>query len=269
MPAPAPQLPLEVVGLRASYGDAVVLDDISFRVRPAEVRVILGVSGCGKSTLLKHLVGLLRPDAGTVALLGCDVHQAAEPVRARTLHRVGMLFQGGALVHSLSVRDNVALPLTACVGLSARDAADIAQLKLEMVGLGAAAQRMPSQLSGGMKKRAALARAMALDPEVLFCDEPGAGLDPVRAHELDALILGLRDQLGTTVVLVTHELHSIRQVADEALMLHEGRVLADGPLAQVMAHGHPAAQNFFAPQARGPGTRAPTLWDALSQKDDR
>lgn len=260
-----PAAPLVVNNLSAGYGGARVLQHISFQVAPQQICAVLGTSGCGKSTLLRHAVGLLRPSAGSVTLLGEPLHALGEAARARLMQRVGLLFQGGALLHSLSVLDNVALPLRAAAAHVPRDLAhDVARLKLEMVGLGHAAHAMPSTLSGGMRKRAALARALALDPEILFCDEPSAGLDPVMAAELDQLILDLRARLNMTVVLVTHELASIEAIADRVLMLHAGALVADGSVAAMRAHPHEAARSFFARAARPKAARAPNLWDTLN-----
>jgi phospholipid/cholesterol/gamma-HCH transport system ATP-binding protein len=208
--------------------------------------VILGGSGSGKSTLLKSIVGLLRPYAGTVRLLGVDQAAADEPDWERVLSRIGLLFQGGALINSITINENVALPIRErCPGLPAPVVAEMVQMKLALVGLDAAGELTPPELSGGMKKRAALARAMALDPEVLFCDEPSAGLDPVTAAALDQLILDLRDRFGMSVVVVTHELASIRTIADRITMLAGGHVVADGTLEQVQNADQPVVRAFF------------------------
>lgn len=281
-----PSAPLVVDNLSATYGDRPVLQHISFAVPKGQICAVLGVSGCGKSTLLKHAVGLLTPAQGTVRLLGEEVHgpapvnavnhaeappepeYAGAPKNARQAHerlmrRVGLLFQGGALMHSLPVIDNVALPLVATGAVPEAIARDVAHLKLQMVHMAHAAYAMPGALSGGMRKRVALARAMVLDPPILFCDEPSAGLDPVMAAELDALIVQMRDQLGTTVVLVTHELASILAIADRVLMLHEGALIADGTVASMQAHDHPAIRSFFARSKRPKAARASNLWDTL------
>lgn len=258
--------PLVVEGLSAGYGAQSILNDISFVVEPGEIRVILGGSGAGKSTLLKHIIGLLAPTAGHVHLLGCDLAHAEDDARDAVLRRVGMLFQSGALLNAMTVRDNVALPLRQSTRLSDRLVHDVAMMKLALVGLEAAADKMPPELSGGMKKRAALARAMVLDPEILFCDEPSAGLDPVTAAGIDALILKLRDQFGMAVVVVTHELASIETIADTALMLEGGRVVADGPLKTVMAATTPAIRGFFDRQAQDPTKTRPSMLEVLNQK---
>lgn len=237
--------PLVVTELVARYGDREVLSGVSLAVQPGEIHVILGGSGSGKTTLLKHLVGLLTPAAGRVELLGCELTVADEPEREAVLARIGMLFQGGALVNSLSVHENVALPLVEKTTLAKDVIDELVRMKLALVGLGDAADRTPPELSGGMKKRAALARAMALDPEVIFCDEPSAGLDPITAADLDTLLVDLKNRLGMTVVVVTHELESIRSIADSITMLARGRVLAQGPATQVMASHAPEVRAFF------------------------
>jgi phospholipid/cholesterol/gamma-HCH transport system ATP-binding protein len=255
--------PLVVQRLTARYGARTVLQDISFVVPKKQICAVLGASGCGKSTLLKHAVGLLAPTSGTVELLGQPVHQIPLAQRAQLMGHIGLLFQGGALMHSLPVIDNVALPLMAAGTVPKDVAYDIAHLKLQMVHMDHAAFTMPNTLSGGMKKRVALARAMVQDPSILFCDEPSAGLDPVMAAELDDLILGVREQLGTTVVVVTHELASILAIADRVLMLHEGTLIADGTVAQMQQHEHPAIRRFFARAKRPKAAQTANLWDTL------
>ena len=237
---------VEVQDLVARYDDREVLSGVNLTVAPGEVHVIVGGTGCGKSTLLKQIIGLARPAAGSVRLLGVDQATADEPEWEAVLAKIGMLFQGGALINSLSIFENVALPLVErAVGLSKDVVAEMVQMKLQLVGLSHARARTPPQLSGGMKKRAALARAMALDPQVLFCDEPSAGLDPVSASDLDRLILGLRDRFGMSVVVVTHELASIDAIADRVTMLAGGRVVAQGTLREVKGLEHPEVRAFF------------------------
>lgn len=242
---------LEVRGLVARYGERTILDGVDLTVEPGEVRVILGGSGCGKSTLLKHAIGLLAPAAGTIRLLGEDLLGLEGPARDRLLTRIGVLFQGGALLGSLTIAENVALPLQEKSDLPPAIIREIVRLKLALVEMSHAEGLLPSELSGGMRKRAALARAMALDPEILFCDEPSAGLDPLTSAELDALLLRLKDRFGMAVVVVTHELASIQAIADRVVMLSAGRVLADGSLAEVMAVDHPEIKAFFGRIAAG------------------
>ncbi len=241
-----PSATVEISGLVARYGEREILSGVDLRVAPGELHVILGGSGCGKSTLLKHAVGLLRPHAGTVRLLGTDITDADEPLLEAALARVGLLFQGGALLNSLSVGDNVALPVRERFpDIPAPVLEELVRMKLALVGLERAADLTPPQLSGGMRKRAALARAMVLDPEVLFCDEPSAGLDPITAAALDRLLLALRDRFGMSVVVVTHELASIEAIADRVTMLDGGRVIASGTLTEVRRRPEPLVRAFF------------------------
>lgn len=264
MPPASQDYPLVVTGLTARYDETHdVLRNINLRVKHGEIRVILGGSGCGKSTLLKHLVGLMRPAEGKVELLGVDLATADEPQREAILGRIGMLFQSGALINSLTLLENVALPLRERTDLPDDIVTDIAMMKLSLVALDHAASRTPPELSGGMKKRAGLARAMALDPEVLFCDEPSAGLDPVTAADLDNLILSLRDQFGMAVVVVTHELASIETIADEVLMLGGGKMIAEGPLQTVQHLNNTAVRAFFDRQAQARDRQGPSVLDAL------
>jgi phospholipid/cholesterol/gamma-HCH transport system ATP-binding protein len=237
---------LEVNRLIARYGDREILKGVDLKVKPGEVRVILGGSGCGKSTLLKHCIGLAMPSEGSVKLLGVDLAKADEPEREAVLGHVGMLFQGGALLNSMTIHENVALPLKEREDLPVDVVDEMVRMKLALVGLSHAATLTPPELSGGMKKRAALARAMALDPEILFCDEPSAGLDPITAAALDRLILNLKDRFGMSLVVVTHELASIETIADQITMIDKGQVIAEGPLAQVKREAtHPMVRSFF------------------------
>lgn len=236
---------LEVVDLVAKYGERTVLDGVNMTVERGEVHVILGGSGCGKSTLLKHTIGLLRPARGQIRLLGEDLVAIDEGERSRVLSRIGMLFQAGALLNSLTIAENVALPIRERSDLPEDVIAEIVAMKLALVSMSHASKLTPPELSGGMKKRAALARAMATDPEILFCDEPGAGLDPITASELDDLLLNLKDRFGMSVVVVTHELASIDRVADRVTMLDKGKVIATGRLDEVKRMDHPLVRSFF------------------------
>lgn len=209
---------ITVESLSMGYGDYTVMESLNFKVRKGEVKVIMGGSGCGKSTLLKHLIGLERARSGKI-FYGDDLLEPDASSVERIRRRFGVLFQGGALWSSMSLEENVALPLEEYTDLSAKEIREIVDFKLSLVGLSGYGHRYPSELSGGMQKRAGLARAIALDPEILFFDEPSAGLDPLSSRRLDDLILHLRDALGATVVVVTHELASIFAIADSALFL--------------------------------------------------
>lgn len=230
-----PDAAVRVEGLVAAYGGRRILEDVSFEVRRGEVFVILGGSGCGKSTLLKHMIGLHRPEAGRVEIEGTDLTAAEGEPRLAILRRFGVLYQSGALFSSMTLAENVALPLEEFTDLPPAAIDAVVRVKLSLVGLGHAADRFPSELSGGMKKRAGVARALALDPRLLFFDEPSAGLDPITSAELDQLILSLRDALGATIVIVTHELQSIYAVADRCIMLDRARrtVVAEGRPAEL------------------------------------
>ena len=221
---------IEVHALQCGYEGKVVLKDVSFTVARGEIFFIIGGSGCGKSTLLRHLVGLNTPTAGGVKFFGRSFAETNPAARRDLLKTFGMLFQAGALWTSLTLRQNVALPLEEYTTLSRREIEEIASLKLAQVGLGGFADYYPSEISGGMKKRAGLARALALDPAIVFFDEPSAGLDPVTSRKLDELILQIRETFGTTIVVVSHELASIFDIADRVMMLDRAQqgIIAEG-----------------------------------------
>ncbi len=221
---------IEVTGLTCGYDGQAVLQDVSFTVKRGEVFFVIGGSGCGKSTLLRNLIGLSQPMAGTVKFLGQPFTKADLAARRALLKTFGVLYQGGALWSSLTLRQNVALPLEEHTALSPREIRELASLKLAQVGLTGFEDYYPAEISGGMKKRAGLARALALDPSILFLDEPSAGLDPVTSRKLDELVLQVRETFGTTLVVVSHELASIYSIADRVIMLDRGEqgIIAEG-----------------------------------------
>ena len=246
---------IRVEGLTVAHGEDVVLRDVSFEVRRGEVFAVLGGSGSGKSTLLRAIIGLVAPVSGRVTICGEDMTSAQGEARRRLLRRIGVAFQGGALFGSISVLDNVSLPLEELTDLPPRAVELVARMKLALVGLEDAAEKMPAELSGGMQKRAALARALALDPEVLFLDEPSAGLDPRTSAGLDELILDLSRALGTTFVVVTHEIPSVERIADRALLL-DGElagVRAIGTPEELRSHADPEVAAFFRREAAAVG----------------
>jgi phospholipid/cholesterol/gamma-HCH transport system ATP-binding protein len=259
----APEPALVVNGLVARYGERTILDGVDLTVGRGEIRVILGGSGSGKSTLLKHCIGLLTPAEGQVRVLGQPIHGLEGAERVAVLRRIGVLFQSGALLGSITVRENIALPLREHTDLPEDVIGELVSLKLEVVELSHAENLLPGELSGGMRKRAALARAMALDPDLMFCDEPSAGLDPLTSAELDELILRLRDRFGMTIVVVTHELMSIERIADRVIMLSSGKAIADGTLAEVKGNDHPEIHAFFQRIAAGEMRGSASALDAL------
>lgn len=238
---------MQVQGLSAQAGGRTILHDISFNVRQGEVLVVMGPSGCGKSTLLRHLVGLQRPLAGRVLLDGQDLHEGDEDTLAALRRRFGVMFQAGALWSSMTLGENLMLPMRLFTPLSRVEREQRARDKLAMVGLQDGFDLMPAQLSGGMRKRAALARALALEPKLLFLDEPGSGLDPLNVARLDALVLELRHHLGTTVVMVTHDIASVFAVADRALYLDEQAMTmtALGAPQDLLQQGPEAVRRFL------------------------
>ena len=236
---------IEVSNLVTHYGDREILKNISLSIPKGMTTVILGGSGCGKSTLLKHLIGLLKPTKGKINILGNDITAMNEDRLNEVRKKMGILFQGAALLNSMTIMDNVSLPLREHTKLKGSTMEIMVRMKLDLVGLSGFDAFYPSQLSGGMKKRAGLARALALDPELLFFDEPSAGLDPVTAAGLDELILKLGKVFRMTIVVVTHELPSVFAIADYVIMLDKGEVLFSGTLEELRASDHPRIRMFL------------------------
>jgi phospholipid/cholesterol/gamma-HCH transport system ATP-binding protein len=241
---------IKVENLVAGYGDTVILEHISFNVYPGEIFVILGGSGCGKSTLLKHIIGLVRPLSGVITIEGDIVTEDDEETFKRIIRKIGVLYQSAALLGSMTIGDNIALPIKEYGGLDPESVERIVRMKLKLVGLEGFEHHLPSEISGGMKKRAGLARAMALNPAILLFDEPSAGLDPVTSAGLDELILNLNKNLGTTMVVVTHELSSIFTIADRIIMLDRKTrgIIAEGDPRYLRDHSpDPYVRAFFNP----------------------
>ena len=229
---PLEKIAIEATGIDCGYGGEPIIKDLSFSVKAGEIFFVIGGSGCGKSTLLRHLVGLNRPTAGDVSFFGESFLAADAGRRRALLKRFGVLYQGGALWSSLTLLENVCLPLEEYTTLTKRERGELAAFKLSQVGLAGYESYYPAEISGGMKKRAGLARALALDPAIVFFDEPSAGLDPITSRNLDELILQVRELLGTTCVVVSHELDSIFSIADRVLMLDKaarGRIALGDP----------------------------------------
>ena len=244
-------MPFQVKNLVKRFGERTVLDGISLTIPEGKTTVIMGGSGGGKSTLLRHLIGLLAPDEGKIWIDGKDIVGISNHDMNEVRRKFGMLFQGSALFNSMSVSDNVALPLREHTDLSKEIIKIIVRVKLELVGLTGFENFMPYQISGGMKKRVALARAIALDPKIVFYDEPGAGLDPITASMIDRLILDLTQKLKITSVVVTHEMKSAFRIADQIVILHKGKVLEVGAPGQIQNSKNPYVQQFIKGEPEG------------------
>ena len=245
-------VPLEVRDLETRFGPRLVQEHVSFTVPAGTIFAVMGVSGCGKSTLIRHVVGLLEPAAGQVLLMGKDYWSSAQAVRDGLRADCGVLFQSSALWSSMTLLENVCLPLRLLTRLDCREREDRARQVLSWVGMAQYASYYPADLSGGMRKRAGLARALALDPELLFLDEPTAGLDPIGAAAFDDLIRSLKETLGLTVFLITHDLDTLHAICDRVAVLADRKVVAIGTIPELLALDHPWIQEYF----NGPRGRA-------------
>ena len=247
---PAPMI--EVRHLRKSFGDKIVLEDVSFSVPRGTVCAVMGGSGSGKSTILRHLIGAYRPDEGEIYLDGEDITRMSERELEHVRRKFGMLFQGGALLSSLTVGENVALPIRHHTDLPEETISIMVKMKLELVGLRDAEHLRPSQISGGMQKRVSLARAIALDPKIVFYDEPSAGLDPIVSGVIDKLMIDLSKIMGITSLVVTHDMNSVFRIADLVIMLHRGRIVVTGTPEEISHSSDPLVQQFITGAPDGP-----------------
>ena len=243
---------IEVSDLVRTFGDRTVLCDISLNVHRGETLVIMGVSGCGKSTLLRHMIGSMKPTSGSVKIFGEEIAAMKEREIGRVRQRFGMLFQSGALLASLTVGENVALPLLQHTDKSVEEIEEIVKQKLQMVGLTGFENLKPAEISGGMKKRVGLARALVLDPELLFSDEPTSGLDPIMTAVVDALTLKLTREHGMTAVVVTHDMTSAFRIGTRMIMLGAGGIIAQGTPDEIHTSSNPEVQQFIKGEADGP-----------------
>ena len=243
---------IQLKGVHKSFGAHHVLRGIDLNLPADQVNVIIGRSGGGKSVLLKHIIGLLKPDKGQVLIDGTDIVPLSGKELAEIRKRFGMLFQEGALFDSLTVAENVAFPLVEHTNISKAEIMDIVEEKLTRVGLKGMGYKMPSELSGGMRKRVGLARALALDPQIVLFDEPTSGLDPVMASAINELILQTRDEFGATCVVISHDILATMATADEIFMLYEGKIIAHGTSEDIKKWDDPVVQQFIQGKAQGP-----------------
>ena len=257
---------IDVQHLVTHYGSRKILDDVSCQARQGEIMVIMGGSGSGKSTLLRHLLGLHQPTSGSIKLLGKDITKLDADQMFDLRKNMGVAFQGGALFNSMTVGENVVLPLREHTRLDDNTIRIMSRMKLEVVNLAGFENLMPSELSGGMIKRAALARAIVMDPKLLFFDEPSAGLDPVVSAELDELILTLRDAMNMSIVVVTHELDSAFKIADRITVLDEGKILMSDTVAAVRASNHPRIRSLLDRTPRNDAINADEYMERLTKE---
>ena len=250
--APASECIIDVRHLRKRFGSKVVLEDVSFTVERGTVCVVMGGSGSGKSTVLRHLIGAYKPDSGEIYLDGEEITGFNERELQRVRRKFGMLFQGGALLNSLTVGENVALPIRHHTDLPEETIEIMVKLKLELVGLRDAERLKPSEISGGMQKRVSLARAIALDPKIVFYDEPSAGLDPIVSGIIDKLMTDLTDKMGITSLVVTHDMQSAFRIAHKMIMLHRGRIVAAGTPEEIQGSSDPLVHQFITGAPDGP-----------------
>jgi phospholipid/cholesterol/gamma-HCH transport system ATP-binding protein len=243
---------IEISGLKKSFGEKVILDGVDLKVKSAKITVIIGRSGEGKSVLLKHIIGLLKPDAGSVFLDGTDLTAMGEADFTRVLRRFGMLFQGSALFDSMTVADNVGFPLREHTDLSDKEIRERVTARLNKVGLIDVEDMMPVDLSGGMKKRVALARAIIMDPEIVLFDEPTTGLDPIMSDSIAKMILKTQRELKTTYFVITHDIVLTNKIADNIAMLHEGRIIEQGTPGEMRENSNPILRQFLDGKAEGP-----------------
>jgi len=243
---------IEVDGLSRTFGDRVVLDNVSLEVHRGETLVIMGGSGCGKSTLLRHIIGVMKPTAGSVKLFGEEITTLNEREITRVRRRFGMLFQSGALLASLTVGENVALPLVQHTDMSPDEVEEVVKQKLEIVGLSGFENLKPAEISGGMKKRVSLARALVLEPELILFDEPGAGLDPVIGSVIDELIISLSEKSKVTSITVTHEMDSAFRIGTRMAMLYQGKIIEDAEPERFKQSKNPVVAQFLSGSTEGP-----------------
>lgn len=259
---------ITVEHLFAQYGDTQVLKDVNLEVNPGEILVVMGGSGSGKSTLLNHMLGLKTPVSGTITIDGVNIFTAKSKQLGHLRQKMGVAFQGGALLSSLTVADNVRLPLEQNTSLDTQTIDIMVRMKLELMNMAGTGHMMPSELSGGMLKRAGLARAVIMDPKLLFFDEPSAGLDPTTAVELDELILTLRDAMNMTIVVVTHELESVFKIADRVVVLFNGEVVANGTVDEIKNSPDERIQNMINRQPNTYRDDGEVYFNRLLDKDN-